>query len=99
MPTVHLGKEATAMQQRGEGTRQGKRQRVVMVLNTARRDEALADDSGGDSTRAQREIYDKTLTASQKSKSAQTVTRKPDVDWQARERAKNQRDKSREPER
>ncbi len=99
VPTVHLGKEATAMQQRGEGTRQGKRQRVVTVLNTARRDGALEDESGGDGARVQREIHDKIFSASKKSKSPQVAVQKPDVSWQERERNKKQRDKSREPER
>jgi hypothetical protein len=99
VPTVHLGKEATAMQQRGEGTRQGKRQRVVTVLNTARRDDALADDSGGDGARAQREIHDKTLRASRKEReTSQSVIRKPETSWQERQQ-KKQRDKSPEPER
>ena len=97
VPTVHLGKEATAMQQRGEGTRQGKRQRVVTVLNEARRDDALADDGGGESTRVQREIHEKTVRVRQKSDRRQVLPGEPDVNWQARERSK--RDKSREPER
>jgi hypothetical protein len=86
------------MQQRGEGTRQGKRQRVVNVLNTARRDDGLADDSGGDGARAQREIHEKIRSESQKSKRPQVVIQKPDVNWHERERNR-QRDKSREPER
>ena len=97
MPTVHLGKEATAMQQRGEGTRQGKRQRVVTVLNTARRDGALEDESGGDGARVQREIHEKTRAVLRKSKNPEVAVRNPEVSWQERER--NKRDKSREPER
>jgi hypothetical protein len=98
VPTVHLGKEATAMQERGEGTRQGKRQRVVKVLNTARRDDALADDSGGDGARAQREIHDKTLSASKKRETSQSAIQKPETSWQERQQ-KRQRDKSPDPER
>jgi ATP-dependent exoDNAse (exonuclease V) alpha subunit len=63
-PTVHQGKEATALARKGERTRLGDKQKVVRVVNASRESVSVQraveeNESGGDGGAA-REIYERT---------------------------------------
>jgi len=62
VPTVHLGKEATALRRRGIDTRQGAKQKIAAVRNAALRSNAVAEDDG-EGERKRRDTYDNTFDA------------------------------------
>jgi len=105
-PTIHQGKEATALQRRGERTRQGDKQRVVGALNGARASGAVEiamqqeeTDGGTDSDRRQREAYERTLESRRgaaKDRPSYPAPGSGRIQWQESVRP---RQKDREPER
>jgi len=109
VPTVHQGKEATALQRRGERTRLGDKQKVVQVMNASRHDgrlEAIGTedgDAGGGSAgdRQGRDIYARTFAA--RSRAAREKPPEPAPDdaplcWQVQVKER-ERGKEPEPER
>lgn len=64
MPTVHQGKEATALMRKGEHTHVSDRQKIVQALNgalaSARVQRAPEDDESGLENHGGREVYEKT---------------------------------------
>jgi hypothetical protein len=65
LPTVHQGKEATALQRRGERTKRGDKQKIAGALNASNDSAGVQramekDESDGDA-RATREVYERTL--------------------------------------
>jgi ATP-dependent exoDNAse (exonuclease V) alpha subunit len=64
VPTVHQGKEATALKRRGEHTRRGDKQRVAQVLNASLASNevqrAPEEEGSGSQEHGRREIYEQT---------------------------------------
>ena len=62
IPSVHQGKEATALQRRGERTMRGDKQRIIGALNGSRASDgvqrAMEEDEGG-SDAGLREVYER----------------------------------------
>lgn len=102
VPTVHLGKEAAALQRRGERTRQGDKQRVASALNGSLASGAVeravrkedADDGGN---RQQREAYARTLRQKREGLAGSKDREAGRTGWQKRADTERQREK--EPER
>jgi hypothetical protein len=63
-PTVHLGKEATALQRKGERTRQGDKRKVAQALNASRASDriqrAVEEEESGAKEHGGRETYART---------------------------------------
>jgi len=99
VPSVHQGKEATALQRRGERTRQGDKQRVVQVLNSSLAADSVQrfaeDDTNGGDANAAREVDERTWREKQPQ---QPETPAPPIWKPARERVR-QREGAPEPER
>jgi len=100
VPTVHQGKEATALQRRGERTRRGDEQKIVGALNGSRASVGVQrgmeeDESGGDG-RATREVFERT---SQERQTPESEPPSPRLEWKPGKEFPRQREAEREPER
>jgi hypothetical protein len=64
VPSVHQGKEATALKRKGERTRRGDKQRVAQVLNASLASDkvqrAPSEEGSGSQEHGRREIYEQT---------------------------------------
>jgi MobA/MobL family len=98
VPSVHQGKEATALQRRGERTRRGDKQKVAQVLNASKASDEVqraveGDESGGEGS-ARREIYERTLQERHRPEPPA-----PNPEWQPGRAFPRQKEAEREPER
>jgi MobA/MobL family len=98
VPSVHQGKEATALQRRGERTRRGDKQKVTQVLNASKASDgvqrAVEEDESSGEGRATREIYERTLQERQTPEPPA-----PNPEWQSGRAHPRQPEAEREPER
>jgi hypothetical protein len=100
MPTVHQGKEATALARKGERTRRGDKQKVAHALNGSlasaeSQREGQGEDSGNQEHGGQ-EVYEETRR--QRRAPEPEVPRMPSA-WELEEFFRRQKDAEREPER
>jgi hypothetical protein len=100
VPSVHQGKEATALQRRGERTRRGDEQKIVGVLNGSRASvgvqRGMEEDESGSDGRATREVYERTL---KERHTPEPEPHTPSPDWKPGKEYPRQPDADREPER
>jgi hypothetical protein len=98
VPSVHQGKEATALQRRGERTRLGDKQKVAQVLNASKASvgaqRGIEEDEGGGDGSAAREIHEGTL---QERHTPEPPS--PSPAWQPEKQFQRRPDADREPER
>jgi hypothetical protein len=96
---VHQGKEATALQRRGERTRRGDKQKVAQVLNGSRASaavqRAVEEDEGGGDGRATREAYEQAL----RGRHAPEPGPPAPFEWKPKKEYPRQPEADREPER
>ena len=99
-PTVHQGKEATALQRRGERTRRGDKQKVVRVINASKESvgvqRAMDENESNSDSGAAREIYEQT---GQGQHPPQPEPDAPGPEWKPARDYPRQRKESPEPER
>jgi hypothetical protein len=98
VPSVHQGKEATALQRRGERTRLGDKQKVAQVLNASKASvgaqRGIEEDEGGGNSGTAREIHERTLEERYAPEPPP-----PGPTWQPEKQFQRRPDADREPER